>query len=150
MVEVIHDRTEMAKLMRYPTGDFIVVDDIIMRTNEIAYFGNENNSFQGTIDFQGHTLKQYLTKSEYLFSGIGSSAVIENLIFDTTMACEVPATSVQYYCGMVFYNHGTLRNIVINMNLGQGMYRKTSSGSICYQNLGTIENFVLQYSSASV
>lgn len=150
VLEVIHDRTEMAKTMRYPTGNFMVTADIRLRDNEWVYYGNSNYPFMGHIDFQGHSLTKRITNhNSYIFDVIGSGGVVENLVFNETISCTERKEYITSSRGIATYNYGTIRNIVLNLDLGLGVYRKNYSGGICYQNLGTIENFSVYYTPNS-
>ena len=149
VMEVIHDRTELAKLMRYRYGDFMVVEDIYLRDNESFYF-SENTPFQGNIDFQGHTLKMYNTKSGvYGINTIGGNAAIKNLVLDMTIASEVNKTVISNVRGLAYKNYGTIQNVVVNLDLGQGMYRKTDISGLVENNYGRIENFNVNFSASS-
>ena len=106
VMEVIHDRTELAKLSRYPYGDFLVVDDIVLRTDESFYF-SDTVPFEGNIDFQGYTLKMYKTSRGYGIYRIGGNALIENMVLDITYAAEVNKTALSECYGFGVFNSGT-------------------------------------------
>lgn len=141
-LECIHDRTELAKLMRYPAGDFIVVNDIALRDNEGFYFGNGSNPFRGTLDFQGHSLTVNGTWTG--ITTLEAGGVVKNLSLHSRLQGTVGSNR-----GLTETNRGTIQNVVLELDLGQGMYRKNYVGGLCYNNYGTIENFSVYYTATS-
>ena len=148
VMEVIHDRTELAKLMRYPSGDFLVVNDIYLRDNERYYF-SETVPFEGTLDFQGYTLYAKHTIGTYGLHTIGSSGTVKNLVLDYVLDALENKRPITYAYGLAYMNRGTIQNVVVNFNLGQGTYRKERCPGLVYSNRGVIENFNLNFSSNS-
>lgn len=148
VMEVIHDRTELAKLMRYPSGDFLVVNDIYLRDDETFYF-SEKVPFEGTLDFQGYTMYMKNTKSGYGLHTIGSSGTVKNLVLNYVLDAAEGKRPISLGRGLAFRNRGTIQNVVINFNLGQGTYRKEYCNSLAEVNNGVIENFNLNFMSNS-
>lgn len=154
----IDSRKSMSRVARYPKADFLVVDDIVMcandRTfNEIGVSGNRTAPvpFEGTIDFQGHTLTtRYTVRDIVCFNGFSHDALLENMVLNTTFDYNVLNSEIDYIGGLVGTNYGTIRNVVVNLSLGRENYsRKNFTASVCRVNYGLIENFSLNYDSSS-
>lgn len=147
VLEVIHDRNELGKLSRYPTGNFMVVNDIILRDNEQFYY-SDTIPFQGTIDFQGHSLTKNYTTGGNGIASLGSNGLIKNLVLNVNMNAGTNRTGISGVYGLVGTNYGTIQDVVVNLGLGDGMYRKTYIGGLVGSNRGVIENFVVRYGTA--
>ena len=148
VMEVIHDRTELAKLMRYPSGDFLVVNDIYLRDNETFYF-SETVPFEGTLDFQGYTMYAKHTQGAYGIHTIGSSGTVKNLVLDYVLDATANKRPMSWCRGLAVRNRGIIQNVVVNFNLGQGTYRKEYCSGLVEVNNGVIENFNVNFSANS-
>ena len=74
-----------------PRGHYIVLGDIdLLGGIENQYrFGNTNLSFEGTIDFNGHTLTRDASSNSAIFYKIDKNGVIKNLNFNIKLNNEV-------------------------------------------------------------
>ena len=146
---IIADASDLYKLARYKNADFIVTNDLDLEDNSYLVHSNIR-PFNGTIDFQNHKVNIRYTKGGYrLFRTLGSSAVLENLELNVTMDTMEEKQKLNSVQGLCYDNYGTIRNIIVNLNLGSGFYQKNSCAGICYNNRGTIENFALYYDGGS-
>lgn len=153
----IDSRKSMSRLARYPKADFLVVDDITMCTNDRVFNQLDATStrtapvpFEGTIDFQGHTLNTRYTGNHYCFHGFSHDALLENIVLNTTFDYNVVNSEMDKVGGLVGTSYGTIRNVVVNLSLGRENYaRQNYSASICRNNYGLIENFSLNYDNSS-
>ncbi len=127
---------DFSQLGKYPTGKFIVLNDIELTAGPW--------SFNGELDFQGHTLTS--NKSRYLFSTLGKNAIIKNMVLDLT----VPDAEPFRYRGFIAYTtYGHMQNIVVNLK-GCTELLHNDWGLIC-RSTGTtsiIENFVINLESS--
>ncbi len=147
--EVIHNEKELAKLMRNRYGDFIVVEDLYVAGDYTAY-SSEDLPFCGTIDFQGHSLTTTTTRNYHqIFAAVGPSAVIKNFVLNITYDATVNRLPFDSGRGITYINRGTIRDFIVNFNLGQGMYRNRYMCGVCQNNYGTVENFAVYYAANS-
>ncbi len=134
-----------------PYGEYIVLEDIDFSDEEINYsFGYRNDSddfrlvFQGHLNFNGHTITRGRKTSSNisLFGMIGDRGIIENMVYDVKYDNEIASTC---YGFLVYRNYGTIRNIQIN--LIEGTNEKNVNNYLIYvnENIGTIENFIINY-----
>lgn len=147
--EVIHNDKELAKLMRNRYGDFIVVEDLYL-SGDYSPYASEELPFCGTIDFQGHSITLTTSRNyNALILSIGASAILENFVLNTTYDATVNRIPFDGGRGLTYTNHGTIRDFIVNYNLGQGMYRNRYMEGVCYNNYGTVENFAIYYAANS-
>jgi len=145
-IYTISSGTQLMKTVAWPNAKFMVVDDLIVdgMTRTIL-----NQRFNGQLDGQGYTLKTRHTGNySYVFPSVGASGVIENL--DITEIYDGRAANHALdQTGFVSDNHGTIRNVVVHVNLGSGNYRHWRTAGICLRNYGMIENAAIYFESES-
>ena len=127
---------DFEQLRTNPTGRYIVLNNIDLTAGP---FNDENNPFNGELDFRGHTLTS--TKGNYLFYRMGQNGVLKNMVLDLT----VPYNDPLRHRGFIAYrSSGHMQNIVVNLK-GCTEYLHNLWGVFCYQNYytGVIENFVV-------
>lgn len=138
------------QLNENPTGKFVVTKDIV-KDNDQTAGSNNTIAFNGTIDFQGHTVSVKKTgtnsyAAKYMFNYLGSEGVIENLVFDWSWDNSVYSSNSSFYrwCPLVEWNYGTIRNVKVNIDMSGRQYISEISGMV-HQNYasGVIENFVV-------
>ncbi len=130
------------KLMANPNGKFVVVADIERTGYEPkdAKGNSYNKIFSGTLDFQGHTLS-FPEETSYgpVFNSLTSTGVIENIVFDYRRDPSSPFTQS---AGLVNRNYGTIRNIVMKINMGRSQPNwYTGLMTFVNEKSGVIENF---------
>ena len=138
---------QMLKTITWPTGSFLVLDDLEVDENTRAMV---NQTFYGNLNGQGHSLTMDL--NSYLYSQMGGTGVIENMELILTMEsnkADGTPGSRKYRTALIEDNYGTLRNIVFRFSLGNGNYSHYTSAGLCLFNFGTIENFAIYYSDSS-
>ena len=101
-----------------PEGNYIVLNDLDFRGEKNAAGAaglrtSSNVHFQGTINFNGHTVyRRYTNGSNYeLFSYIGTQGRIENLVFKVYLTNSLPTTGVN----LCYENNGVISNITISV-----------------------------------
>ncbi|MGE5455534.1 MAG: hypothetical protein ACM3O4_00285 [Ignavibacteriales bacterium] len=115
---------------------YIVLNDLdFTRLNR-----NYNGTFNGEIDFQGHTVKLNVqNRPSYLFHTLSSTALIQNLNLEISLDNPVERS---YWYGFNYYSYGTIRNLkvtIVNATAVPNIIYDT----ISYVNYGTVENFVI-------
>ena len=134
------------------TGKFVITKDMVKTSDNRV--GSAAVPFNGTLDFQGHTLTTVNTnadgsKTYYpapLFYYTGSEAVVENLVYDWTWDNSVYSSYHTFYRwgAITGWNWGTIRNVKLNIDMSGRQY-VNGLGGIVYQNYasGLIEDFVV-------
>ena len=146
---VIASVDDLYKLVRYKEADFVVTADLDIPDNTYIV-RSDTYPFNGTIDFQNHQVSVRDTASDTrLFRTLGSAAVLENLEFNPTIDTTVERRRLTSVSPLAYDNYGTVRNIIVNLDLGSGYYQKNSCSGLFRYNWGTIENFALYYSGGS-
>lgn len=134
------------------TGKFVVTQDMVKDSND--WVGSTVDPFNGTLDFQGHTMttevvnadgsKTYYAKP--MFSALGSEGVVENIVYDWTWDNSVYNSYNDFFrwSSIAQWNWGTIRNVKVNINMRGRQYVEVVGG-IVYTNYasGIIENFVV-------
>lgn len=100
-------------------------------------------TFQGELDFRGHTLTYNSTSR--LIESIGYYGSLKNLVltYGANWGKDVERKTDR----VVTYNYGTISNIFVSRNNGNvGQTYKEGASAICYTNYetGVIENFVVE------
>ncbi|MGI6606063.1 MAG: GLUG motif-containing protein [Peptococcia bacterium] len=124
------------KIKTNKSGKFIVLNDIDMTSGPILGW---EDYFNGELDFQGYTLHN--SKGTYLFSHLGKTGIIKNMVLDLT----IPFTDPIRYRGFIVYVlQGRMENIMANVK-GCTEYLHNDWGIFCRTNsaTGVIENFVV-------
>lgn len=146
---VISSEKDVYKLVRYKSADFIVTDDLTFPVNTYIERGYKY-PFNGNIDFQDHTVNVSFTgNNTRLFRTLGSSAVLENLQLNVTMDASQVRRTLTDINAIAYDSYGTIRNVIVNLNLGSGYYQKNACSGLVRHNYGTIENFALYYDAGS-
>ena len=134
------------------TGKFVVTQDMVKDSND--WVGSTVDPFNGTLDFQGHTMTTEVvnadgSKTYYgrpMFSALGSEGVVENIVCDWTWDNSIYDSYSSFYrwTSLVQWNWGTIRNVKINVNM-RGRQYVSELGGIVFTNYasGVIENFVV-------
>ena len=134
------------------TGKFVVTQDMVKDSND--WVGSTVDPFNGTLDFQGHTMTTEVvnadgSKTYYgkpMFSALGSEGVVENIVYDWTWDNSIYDSYSSFYrwTSLVQWNWGTIRNVKINVNM-RGRQYVSELGGIVFTNYasGVIENFVV-------
>ena len=127
-----------------PEGNYIVLNDLDFRSETYAtgLRTSSNVHFQGTINFNGHTVyKSYTNGTNYeLFSYIGTQGRIENLVLKVYLTNSLP-TSGNNLC---YENNGVISNIIISIEESKKNINETIN-LLCMRNRGTIESFIINY-----
>lgn len=131
----IANDSDLSKLAMFPYGKFVVVDDFeTARTSRIV------ENFYGKIDGQGHTITKTATGSEW-FGYLRDGAEISNLVLNWKAELN---TAIRDKGSLVNRNYGTLKNIIMEINLSGAFPLHNVGGAVMY-NFGTIENFAVVY-----
>lgn len=97
-------------------------------------------TFNGEIDFQGHTVKlNMLNRPSYLFHTLSSIALIQNLDLEISLDSTVERS---YWYGFNYYSYGTIRNLKVTIVEAIAV-PNIIYDTISYVNYGTVENFVI-------
>lgn len=127
-----------------PSADYMVVSDIEIPKGWTSAVLSDKYPFRGSINFQGHTL----TKNHhvYLFHTMAANSLLENLY--VRYADDYTAVPTLYAQHLIYYNYGTIRNLMFEYNLDteQPNANLANAGNhiiYCNQWGGVIENFVL-------
>ncbi|MBS6396010.1 MAG: hypothetical protein KH452_02480 [Clostridiales bacterium] len=150
-VYTISTGKQLLKMVTWPSASFRVLEDLeadsTIRSLLNVYSGGSlaYGSFYGTLDGDGHSLDYTVSSNGgYLFRELGSGGLIENLEINYTLDGRANRTML-YYTGIIENNYGTIRNVVLRYNLGQGNYRHSDGGGLCRSNRGTIERFAVYF-----
>ena len=143
----IYNREDFLEIQ--PRGHYIVLGDIDLSggKNNQYRFGYDIDDalvFNGTIDFNGHTLTRDNKNldnnvSGEIFCKIGSDGVIKNLVFNINMNNTIEATRFR---SLVYINEGTIQNIIVNL-ISCSNFPNTNIALIGNENSGTFTNFVI-------
>ena len=127
-----------------PEGNYIVLNDLDFRseTSTANYKTDSTVHFQGTINFNGHTVyKKYTNGSNYeMFSYIGTKGRIENLVLKVYLTNELSATGHNLF----YKNNGIISNLYVSVEESV----RNNNGNITLlgsTNNGIIENFIINY-----
>ncbi|MDR2672585.1 MAG: hypothetical protein LBC35_04755 [Coriobacteriales bacterium] len=132
-----------------PEARYLVIEDLIYDNNYNYNYSGDGRSFEGTIDFQGHSF-QYTkdTSTGGLNSGlrdlwihnIGARGILRNIVFNLDLTGNNPREAF----GLVRNNSGLISNIMVNVTSWNQCYNWNTS-LICYNNLttGVIDSFVI-------
>lgn len=146
-VYTISTGKQLLKMVTWPSASFLVLEDL--ETDTTIRNMIQQYRFYGTLDGDGHSLDYTASfNSGWLFNSLGSSGVIENLEINYTLDGRSNRTRL-IYNGFLQINYGTIRNVVLRYNLGQGNYRHTDGGGLCRWNLGTIERFAVYFTTGT-
>ena len=146
---VIGSAKDVYKLVRYKTADFIVTGKLDIPENSYIVRSHKY-PFNGSIDFQNNEVNvEYTSNDVRMFRTLGSAAVLENLQLNVTMDATLLRRPLSNVTPVTYQNYGTIRNIIVNLNLGSGYYQKNDCAGIARYNYGTIENFALYYGANS-
>ena len=125
-------------------GNYIVLGDIDLTgaSGNQYMFGNTNMRFEGTLNFNGKTVKKdFVSTTSGLFSYIGENGVIENLVLDLSFNNTVEK---RYMRGIFEFNYGVIKNIQVNVI----ECNQLSNGDIKIigrYNYGVINNFIINF-----
>ena len=124
-----------------PKGHYMVLGDIDLTgaTGDQYRFGSGNLTFEGTIDFNGHTLtRDEKNTTTQIIYYVGENAVIENLVFEIRINKEIEGSAR----GFCYYNYGTIKNAYIKILECTNLPHRDLY-LFCQENSGSIENFVV-------
>ena len=130
----IANDADLDKLVMFPYGKFMVVEDFETPRNRIV------SDFYGKIDGQGHTITRTSADST-LIGTMRDGSEISNLDFNWKVELN---TGLRDKAGIVSDNYGTFRNVVVEINLS-GAFPNRAVGGLIYRNYGTVENFAVVY-----
>ena len=127
-----------------PRGNYIVLGDIDLTGISGAQirFGYEYIQFEGKIDFNGHLLIRDCKNSNLpIIDTINTNGILENIVFQVRMNNEEPMSS---YSGLFRNNYGNIKNVRVEV------LESTKNGNmnmqlLGYENMGTIENFIIHF-----
>jgi len=164
-VTVIRNNEDYKKIQ--PDGNYFVLNDLDL-SNNINYankydaqeykFGNNTIPFNGSIDFNGKTVKReirhqgelYTNDSDkvdyFLFYKLSETAVIKNINMLTGIISD-DNLSIKTNSILVYLNYGTISNIHLTLEKCSKA-RNYNIGLIGYKNLGILENFVIKLESS--
>lgn len=131
----IANDADLNKLDMFPYGKFVVVEDFETSRKNRAVV-----NFYGKIDGQGHTITRTSTISDLIYQ-LQDGAEIKNLHLDWKATLD---KAIINSGGLVYENHGTLKNIIVDINLA-GAFPLDDIGGAVRLNYGTIENFAVVY-----
>lgn len=100
--------------------------------------------FNGTIDFNGHTVKTRAYSYMGMFGTIGKNGVVKNLVLDVYMDSTL---GHGLFGGIACWNFGTISNIQVNL-LECNHVSNSDVELVVYKNMGTVENFVINYAES--
>ncbi len=132
-----------------PRGNYIVFSDLDL-TNDKKWFVllipiiGKGLWFNGTIDFNGHTVKTRAYSYMGMFGTIGKNGVVKNLVLDVYMDSTL---GHGLFGGIACWNFGTISNIQVNL-LECNHVSNSDVELVVYKNMGTIENFVINYAES--
>ena len=126
---------DLDKLAMFPYGKFVVVEDFeTARTSRVV------TDFYGKIDGQGHTITKTTASPELIYN-LRDGAEISNLHFNWKAQLS---TMIRDRGGLVCQNYGTMKNLIVEINLSGAFPLHNVGGAVMY-NYGTIENFAVVY-----
>ena len=125
-----------------PRGHYIVLGDIDLTggSGNQYRFGSTSLSFNGTINFNGHTLTRDAknNSTNTIIEYIGENGVIENLVLNIKLNKEIEG-GARGFCTI---NYGNIKNIDINIIESTNLPHRDLY-LFCHSNYGSIENFVV-------
>ena len=124
-------------------GHYIVLGDIDLSggINNEYKFGSNNMSFEGTLDFNGHTLTRDAQSKVPIINTIGENGVIKNLNLDIKLNNEV---EISNFTGFTQSNYGKIQNIKINL-LKSTNVPNNRIYLLSYINYGIVDNFIINF-----
>ena len=126
-----------------PDGEYIILNDLELSGDVSQYrFGTSDFGFNGTLDFNGHTITIHTKKhngSQPLFYRIEERGVLKNLVLDYYIDNIENLSGPE---GVFAINYGTVENIQINLKECSNLERQ-NVGILGNFNYGTINNFVI-------
>ena len=125
-------------------GNYIVLGDIDLTgaSGNQYMFGNTNMRFEGTLNFNGKTVKKdFVSTTSGLFSYIGENGVIENLVLDLSFNNTVEK---RYMRGIFEFNYGVIKNIQANV-IECNQLSNGDMKIIGRYNYGVISNFIVNF-----
>ena len=126
-----------------PEGEYIILNDLELNGKDSQYrFGTSDFGFNGTLDFNGHTITIHTKKhngSQPLFYRIEEQGVLKNLVLDYYIDNIENLSGPE---GVFAVNYGTVENIQINLKECSNLERQ-NVGLLGNINYGTINNFVI-------
>ena len=126
-----------------PEGEYIILNDLELNGKDSQYrFGTSDFGFNGTLDFNGHTITIHTKKhngSQALFYRIEEQGVLKNLVLDYYIDNIENLSGPE---GVFAVNYGTVENIQINLKECSNLERQ-NVGLLGNINYGTINNFVI-------
>ena len=138
-IKGIYNKEDFLELQ--PKGHYIVLGDIDLRGGiEYQYrFGNTNLQFNGTLNFNGHTLIRDAKTTQAIIYAVGNDGYIYNVVGDIYLNNEI---EMQGFMGIIHLNYGTVKNISINL---KECNNKPNNGLslLMESNYNTIENFTI-------
>ncbi len=126
-----------------PRGHYIVLEDIDLRGGQGNQyrFGSSNIHFEGTIDFNGHSVLKDTSSLSRIIEHIGESAVIKNMEFKVYLNNTI---EIEAFYGFFYNNYGKMENIVVSLEECSEKTNKTVNLLGGY-NYGEINNFIIRY-----
>ena len=109
-IKAISNEEEYLRIAPY--GHYIVLNDLNFSGAGSKYYFN-GWSWQGTLDFNGHTVeKASLDTSSGMFGTIGKKGIVENLVLNYRLN-HIQERSGVY--GLFYTSEGTVRNLQLNL-----------------------------------
>ena len=126
-----------------PRGHYIVLGDIDLSggINSQYRFGYTNFPFEGTIDFNGHTLTRNASSVSAIFYQLSEKAVIKNLNLNIKLDNEIEQSA---FIGFIQNNYGKLENIIVNLTESTSLPNNRIY-LLTYYNYGIIDKFILNF-----
>ena len=136
-IKGISSKEEFLELQ--PRAHYIVLNDIDLSGARYHFGGNF--SFDGTIDFNGHTLTRDATSVDPIFYSIGKTGTIKNLEFAVKLN---NAVAKQNMIGLTTYNHGTIENLIVKVTESTAV-ENIKIRLIGTQNSGKLDKFIINF-----
>ena len=140
-IKGIYDKDDFLEIQ--PRGHYIVLEDIDLRGGQGNQyrFGSSNMHFEGTIDFNGHSVLKDTSSLSRIIEHIGESAIIKNMEFKVYLNNTI---EIENFYGFFYNNYGKIENIVVSLEECSEKTNKTVSLLGGY-NYGEINNFIIRY-----
>ncbi len=144
-VNMVEDIWDLYGIKQYPDASYVVTKDIELPMGWDVSVVPSDVTWQGRLDFQGHTLVK--SGGTALIKTIGSNGVVENLRLRFRDDLVLTRGYRELF---VNTNYGTIRNVQFEYNL-EHAFQKTSTADHMYQTFislnnagGVIENFTVK------
>ena len=126
-----------------PNGNYIMLNDLDL-PKDIVFFGGVNMSFNGNINFNGKAVNLRPNSGDNrLFYKIGETGLIENLVLNIYLPNASMGNDSD---GSIFtQNYGTIKDLQVNLVESYNQAYIYFNGLIGWQNMGTIDGFVVNY-----